>query len=173
MIAFDPKLLHGLEWKQPSAFKRAFFLHAGESVLASVEWQKTFGSLAEARTSERVWTFKRQGFLNPRVNIRAAGSEEDLAIYEPHWGGGKGVLRGPGARLLNWRRKSMLGGEFEWQSPDGATLVHFHIHGILKHGAEVTVAPGATDDPDIALLLTLGWYVLVLQIEDSAVAAAG
>ncbi len=46
-------------------------------------------SLATAETADGTWTFKRVGFLNPRVTIRAAGSPDNLAVYQPKfWGDG-------------------------------------------------------------------------------------
>ena len=68
-----------LLWIQPAAFQREHELRAGDDVVATLKFQR--GSLADAEAPDGYWTFKRQGFWQPRVTVRAAGSDADLATF--------------------------------------------------------------------------------------------
>ena len=76
-----------LSWHQPKGLRRHFELRIGDEVLATLRWETNFGSLATAETAEGRWTFKRVGFWRPKVTVRAAGSDADLAVFEPRWTG--------------------------------------------------------------------------------------
>ena len=88
----------GLHWTQPSTFNREYELRAGDEVVATLGWQKTGGSLALARSTEGNWTFKRSGFLSPRVTVRLAGSETEVAVFKPSWRG-EGTLAFHGCHI--------------------------------------------------------------------------
>ena len=81
-----------LRWTQPTLLKREYELHAGDEVVATLRWQKTFGSLALAEAADGTWTFKRSGFLRPKITVRVPGSETEVAVFKPAWGG-EGTLR--------------------------------------------------------------------------------
>ena len=72
-----------LYWVQPDTFARWFELRAGENLVATLGWQTSCGTLAMAESGDGRWTFKRLGFLNPRVAVREAGSEIDIATFWP------------------------------------------------------------------------------------------
>lgn len=171
MLPIQANQLSGLEWSQPSAFSRRFELKAGDSLLAELAFLKTFGTLAEATTASAVWTFKRSGFLTPHVTARLAGSETDLAVYEPNWTSTKGRLR-IGNELLELKTVNFWGTEWALLDPRGAEVMRLRNQGMLHHGATVEVSPQARQREDIALLLTLIWYVLMLHMEDSSAVVA-
>ena len=75
-----------LLWIQPAARKREHELRAGDVVVATLRFQRR--TLADAESGGERWTFKRQGFWNPRVTVRVAGSEADIATFQPRWTGG-------------------------------------------------------------------------------------
>ena len=76
-----------LRFAPAKGFKRAYELQATNQSLGRIRWTNIFGSLAEADFGARRWTFKRGGFLRPRVTVREASSEEDVAVLELYWGG--------------------------------------------------------------------------------------
>jgi hypothetical protein len=43
---------------------------------------------------------------------------------------------------------------------------------MFRTQAVVEIAPAASSDPRLPLLITLGWYLILLQHEDSAATAA-
>lgn len=185
-----------LIWRQPSAFKQEYELRAGDETLAALRWQKTLGSLALAETAEGSWTFKRSGFWQPRVTARPVDSERDIATFKPEWNGG-GTLTTNRSRHFRLVNISFWGWEWGWREADaGPPLVRFVSKGALRTEAQVVLAPAAAalpetaqlDDlyrplppeaqappsvalPELPLLVTLGWYLLVLMAQDAAVAA--
>jgi hypothetical protein len=147
-----------LLWVQPVADQRAYELRAGEEVVATLGWQRR--SLAVAEAAGHLWTFKRQGLWHPRVTVRAAGTDVDVAVFHPSWMGGGTLELAPGRRLvLRWQT------EWVWQDEVGATLVHFTE-------GPVEITPSAASLSDLSLLVLLGWYLLVLFAEDAAFAGA-
>jgi hypothetical protein len=161
-----------LRWVQPSAFKREYELRAGDEVLATLRWQKTFGSLALAASADGTWSFKRSGFLNPKVTVRVPGSEADVAVLKPGWRG-EGTLELSAGRRYPWRNASFWRSEWAFTDEAGEALVQFKPEfAFFKHAAEVTVDPRAAPLPDLSLLALLGWYLMVLMSEDAAAGAA-
>ena len=190
--AADQELL----WRQTHALKQEYALRAGDEVLATLRWQKPFGSLALAKTAERGWTFKRSGFWQPRVTARPVGSERDVATFKPEWTGG-GTLTTDGGRSFRWASTGFWRQQWSWRDADDAPLVQFQDRSGLKSEARVTLSPVAAalpevaqvDDlyrpvarealgppsvalPELPLLVTLGWYLLVLAAQDTAAAGA-
>jgi hypothetical protein len=168
MIPIRANQLAGLEWRQDSAFSRTYDLFSGGSLLAHLEWLKMLGTLAAAQTSDCSWTFKRTGFLTSVVTARAAGTETDIATYEPNWMGTKGRLCSGGQSLL------LKGANFwatQWVLLEGDTpLLQFSSHGVFKAGAEVKVFEAAHQRQDLALLICFVWYILLLHMQDSSAA---
>ncbi len=89
-------------WIQPKGLGRHFELWAGDDVLATLQFETLCGSLATATSAEGSWTFKRVGFFNPRVTVRKAGEEVNLAVYTPKWTGREGILEFPDGRVFHW-----------------------------------------------------------------------
>ena len=169
MIPIRANQLAALEWRQDSAFSRTFDLFSGDSVLAHLEWMKILGTLAAAETAGARWTFKRTGFLTSVITARVAGTETDIATYEPNFLGNKGRLRSGGQTL------ELKGANFwatQWVLLEGETLLlEFKSHGVFKTGAAVTVAEAARERPDLPLLICFVWYILLLHMQDSSNAA--
>ena len=159
-----------VEWKAPHALERSFELSASGHALGTLHFVKAFGSLAEGRTADGAWTFKRGGFLRPHVTIRPAGSEQDIGTFRAGWGG-DGELHltdGFSARLVHtnfWHTR------WAFQTPDGRPLLHFTPHDrFFKPGAIVEIDPSGQSDPHLALLVMLGWYLMVMMAQDAAAA---
>ena len=163
--------LGGLEWRQNSALSRSYELSAGDSLLARLQFQSLFGSLALADTGESSWTFKRTGFLTPVVTARRAGDEEDVATYEPNWSGNRGRLHLAGGETLLLRSTNFWNTEWSLRDGNDHPLLVFHNRGMLQHGATVEASEKLHGREDAGLLICLTWYVLLLYMQDAAVAA--
>ena len=158
-------------WKARGAFARDFDLVAGDESFATLRWEKAFGSLAAAETAEGRWTFKRAGFLNPRVTARVAGSDRDLATFRPDWGGGGTLVFEHGA-AFRLRSHGFWNPRWVLESPDGAELVEFRPEGFTRRNAHLEVKPGAAGLPELPVLVTIGWYLVILVEEDASAAGA-
>lgn len=186
-----------LIWRQPSMMKQEYELRAGDEVLATLRWQKTFGSLALAETAEASWTFKRSGFWRPRVTARLPDSERDIATFKPEGWSGGGTLTVDGGHGFQLVNTSFWRSHWAWHAADDTPLVQFTGMHALKTEGHVVLTPEAASLPETAqlddvyqpvpperlappsaalaelpLLVTLGWYLLVLMAQDSAAATA-
>jgi len=158
-----------LLWTQPSARKREHELHAGDDVVATLAFQR--GSLANAAAAKGEWTFKRHGFWHPRVTARIAGSETDLVVFRPHWSGG-GQLDFADGQTLRFASANFWQSQWVWLEDRDKPLIRFKgRHGLVKANGAVEISPEAVHRPDIALLVLVGWYLILLYAEDAAAAS--
>ena len=165
-----PNVLGGngpLIWSQPEALMRKFELKRDEVPVGRLEFETMCGSRASAEVGSQSWTFKREGFLSPRVTVRAPNSEENLAVFQPRWSGA-GILEFASGRRVEWRQTSFWGGVWAFLAEDGRTLIRFGLrNGLLKTSAVVEIDPADAGAPEVFLLAALGWYLMVLTAEDA------
>ncbi len=153
----------GLTWVQPRALRAEYQLIADGKALSSLRWKRAFGSLAKAEAADGRWTFKRVGFLRPRVTVRAEGSVAGVAMLDP----GTGVLQFSDRHRYHWVNTSSRRGEWAFASEDGTVLVRFLFPmASLRMKGTVQVEPAAGTQQDLSLLLLLGWYLVVLNSQD-------
>jgi hypothetical protein len=157
-----------LRWTQPRLRQASFELRAGDEVYATLQWTKAGGSLVAGETAEGRWTFKRVGFLNPRVTIRRAGEETDLATFRPSWKG-DGTLRFADGRVFSLDAADFWWSEWSLNTADGRPLIVFRrdMGRLFRSEATVELKPEARDLPELPLLALLGWYVMILIQHDA------
>jgi hypothetical protein len=161
-----------LVWTQPKAMSRTFELRSGDALIGQLRFEKPCGSLASAEVAAEKWTFKREGFLAPRVTVRAPNSVPDLAIFRPHWGSG-GTLDFRDCLRLRWRCTNFWGSQYAFVGGDDRALVRFgHHEGFFKTSARLEIDPSSAAIAELPLLVALGWYLMILAAEDATVAAA-
>ncbi len=153
-----------LLWVQPAARRREHELRAGDDVVATLRFQR--GSLADAEAERQHWTFKRQGLWQPRVTVRVAGADADVAVFRPHWVGG-GTLELADGRTLELRSANFWQSQWVWQEKDQPLMLFKGRHGIVKANGAVEIQAGSAGLPDTPLLVLLGWYLILLHAEDS------
>ena len=158
-----------LLWVQPAVFSREHELRAGDDVVATLRFQR--GSLADAEAAGGHLTFKRQGFWQPRVTVRTAGSDADLAVFHPRWVGG-GALEFPDGRAVRLSSANFWQSEWLWQDNEKPLIRFKGRHGLIKARGGVEIQPEAVALPDLAMLVLLGWYLILLHAEDSAAASS-
>ena len=159
-----------LLWIQPAARRREHELRAGDDVVATLRFQG--GSLADAEAEGHHWTFKRQGFWQPRVTVRVAGSDADVAVFRPRWAGG-GTLDFADGRSVRLSSANFWQSEWVWQEKDDPLILFKGRHGIVKAKGAVEIQPGAAGRADTPLLVLLGWYLILLHADDTAAATVG
>jgi hypothetical protein len=156
-----------LEWRQP-ALGRKFELSGPAGTYARLEFQKLGGSLALGTTARASWSFKRQGMLKSHINIRFAGSDRDLATYEPNFTGQKGALKYAGGQYVEFQSTNFFNTEWQWLTPEGDGLLGYRQKQAGKPSAKVYLGDEGLHRVDLDLLLLLGFYVLLLLREDAA-----
>jgi hypothetical protein len=157
----------GLNWSQPKAMTQAYELHAAGEVVGRLTWLNMTGSLAKAETAEGIWTFKRVGFLSPKVSSRVAGTEKDIALFEPSFTGA-GWLNCESGLRLRWKSTGFWHRVWSFSQPDEQPLVSFKsAQTLFKAAAEVEIAHAARDLPELSYLVCMGWYLVVLSAADA------
>ena len=163
------------QWVQPRAAQNRFELRSGEDLFAEIEFPKWYGSLANAAAAGARWTFKRVGFFNPRVTVRSEGSETDLAVFRPKWTGTEGTTQLAGGAAYTWKTANFWATEYAWLDAAGEPLILYKqgieaswLADLFKTQARVEIQPSAQGLPELALLVILGWYLIVLKQQDDA-----
>lgn len=159
-----------LYWMQPT-LKRSFELRAEDDLFATLMFKTAFGSLATAKSTTGTWTFKRVGFFKPQVTVRAQGAENDLMVYHPKWSGAEGVLEFADGETYVWKLANFWATQYQIVNAGGDPLISYiskidNPSDLLKDQARVDIAPEAQINDKLALLLQIGWYLIVLQQED-------
>jgi hypothetical protein len=157
-----------LRWFHPEPLERYHELRGADGKVASVRWAKERGTLATAQWGSESWTFKRFGFLHPKITIRQPHSDVNMGRFDPDHSGG-GLLHladGLEFRLLAnfWR------GEWRWVDPAGADLLEFKRDFSVaeKNEGHITWVADGVDPGRLHLLTLLGWYVVIMLAEDAS-----
>jgi hypothetical protein len=133
----------------------------GEKV-ATLTWAKSRGSLATGESAEGDWTLKRLGFLRPRVTVREAGSDTDLAVLSMNWVGEGAVVFSDG-ETFQFERSGFWHPQWSMSDSRGGRLLLLKPDvGWKKKKADVQIEDAPTPSKRISLLAILGWYVLIL-----------
>jgi len=148
-----------------------FELKAGDTAVARLHWRSASGSFATATTARGALTIKRAGFLNPKILVREAGTERTVGILHVHWSVSSLELKG--GRTYRWMRKSFWVPTWEFDDANGQNLLRIEPAREGSHlvGGLLTLAPAALANPDLEMLLLLGWYFVVLAFFEDEIAA--
>jgi hypothetical protein len=162
----------GLRWSRPSVFRREFELRAGEELVATLTIRGAFRPVGTVESADGTWTFTRTGFFQNRGTIRARGGATNLAEFHSSvWNGASEVTFDSGRRYelaINlWRTR------LEVRSESGEPLVIFHKRGWCGGFADVEIAPAARTMKELLLLVTYGWFHLVMLEQDAAAVVTG
>jgi len=160
-----------LEWRQPEVLRRFYQLTQDGREIAMLRFESSCGSLATGQCGQTQWTFKRTGFLSPKISVREAGSEANLALFSPGWMGAGCVVFNSGRRY-HLRHTNFWGTEWAFEAEDGTAAITLSGHqGFFKQGGAASVTQSAAGLPETPVMLLLIWYLRVLMNEDASAAA--
>jgi hypothetical protein len=154
-----------------------FELLEGEEPLGRLSWKSFCGTHATAECADGAWSFKRVGFLDPRVTVRERGSEEDLAVFRPRFTG-NGLLEIRGGPILEWRGTDFFASRWGFFGAGGGPILSVQAAGprgwkdLLRTGGLVEVGAGGPDLGEFPLCVLLSWYLFVLIQQDTAASSA-
>jgi hypothetical protein len=161
-----------LKWEQPHAMHMEYELRAGERQAATLRFRSSFGSFATAASADGTWTFKRVGFWQTKVTIRAAGAETDLAVFKNNTWSGGGTLELPDGRRYP-ANTNFWATQYEFKNEAGEPLVSYQkIGGILHLSSRVEIHTRARDIEELPWIVLLGWYLTVMMYMDAAATTA-
>jgi len=162
----------GMTWSQPDWKKGAYELHLGEARVATLRFRSMWGTLATGETAEGQWTFKRVGFFQNRVTVRALDSDADIGQFVNDWNMG-GTLELPDGRRYRGNTNLWMT-SFALKNESDQPLVSFRrIGGMASLSAAVDIEPAGAHVRELPWLLLLGWYVAVNLHQDAAMTAGG
>ena len=168
-----------VEWMQPKALARAYELSDGTRTFATLSFEKQFGSLGRAETTNGVFTMKRVGFFTTHITLRREGSDVDIASYHPRWTGSAGELRFPDGRLYQFKSANFWGTRHEVLDAQGRVLLALrsgvedsHFSDIFKIQARLDLDTALRDNRDLDQIVVLVWYIMLLHHQDAAAGAA-
>jgi hypothetical protein len=160
-----------LEWRQPNLFKMEYELKSGEALLATLRFRSSWGTFATAESAQGCWTFKRVGFWQTIVTIHPCNSEEETASFKKNTWTDGGTLLLPGTRKY-LAKTTFWQTQYEFRTENGEALIHYQNSGFVRPSAKVTIHASAQAMPELAWMVPLGWYLIVMMHYDSAAAAA-
>jgi len=162
-----------LQWVQPKTFERQFELRTDDSLLGVLRFETAFGTLASSSIGGEQWTFKRVGFFNSHVTIRAASGTNDVAIYWPKlWN--NGWLEFDQGNRFHWKSLNFWGSEWGFCNAREELIfslkqgsIEPKVSDIMKTQAIVKIEPQSQNLSELPLLLMLGWYLMIKQKDDT------
>ena len=163
-----------LHWIQAGDLESQLIEEDSTIPFATLVWAKRWGILATGETTDGNWTFKRVGFLHPKVTVREVDSKSEVAVFTITWAG-DGVLEihSDGKKFV-FKRTSMWHSEWILKRSDSDEILltikpDLGLTKVVtqrKIGAEVELGPGAIREPRLSLIALVTWYVIILMTYD-------
>jgi hypothetical protein len=146
-------------------------LLAGEALLATLRFRSSLGTLATAETAAGCWTFKRVGFWQTRLTVRDCGLDQDVAVFKNNTWSGGGTLEFGDGRIYR-ATTNFWQTNLDFKNNQDGSLLRFHSRGFFHFSANVDIDRAAARLPELPLLITLGWYLIVMLQQDAAAGVA-
>jgi hypothetical protein len=146
---------------------RVYLLEAEGQECGRLCFSGKSGSLAKGLTAHGEWTFKREGFLYPRITVRKTGADSNCGALTLS-------ANGNGKLTFGWGEdfNFVTGGwmQSHWSFNRGlAEIVRFSRDG---SSADVEVVNATVTSETLSVLVLLGWYAPLLAADEAAVLAA-
>lgn len=162
--------LQELEWVAANSWQRSFDLRDGDGeVVARLTRPTWWNSIAEIEAPGNRWRFEPYGFWKRRIRVRSVGTDEIIAEFIPNsWDPHKGTLQFTDGRSFHWQPSNMWGSKWVWMTDNGEPILGYRAGGLFSLKGELNIEPERADTPSFGVLVFLGWYLVLLQREDSA-----
>jgi hypothetical protein len=146
---------------------RTFVLEAEGLEIGRLAFSGKSGSLAKGMTAHGEWTFKREGFLHPRITVRKTGADSNCGALTLS-------ANGNGRLTLAWGEEFsfVTGGWLQnhWSfNRNLMEIVRFSRDG---SSADVEVVNPTVSEETLSVLVLLGWYAPLLAADEAAVIVA-
>lgn len=158
-----------LVWRRVHWLGRRYELRAGEEVVARLAIPRFLHRRAEGETAEGRWIHRVHGWARTRVEVLADEGADPIAEFRSGWLDRAGSLRFRDGREFAWVPEGWIRPTWCFLDPRGVELVAMRSRlGFRGLGGDVVIQASAREAPELGLLVTLGWFVLVLQARRSA-----
>src|SRR5438309_1681517 len=146
---------------------RSYVLEAAGLELGRLAFSRGHGSLAKGMTAHGEWTFKREGFLYPRITVRNTGADSNCGALSLNANGG-GKLTLTSGEEFNFVNAGWM--QSHWGFYRG--LIEIVRFGRDGSSADVEVITPKVSAETLSILVLLGWYAPLLAADEAAVIAA-
>ena len=146
---------------------RSYVLEAEGLELGRLAFSREGRSLAQGMTAHGEWTFKREGFLHPRITVRSTGEIANCGSLTMA-ANGNGKLSLTSGEEFNFITSGWL--QSHWSFHRG--LVEIVRFGRDGSSADVEVINPKVSAETLSVLVLLGWYAPLLAADEAAVIAA-
>jgi hypothetical protein len=153
-----------LQWVHPHLLRSEYELRAGDEVLARIYVKGASSSQVYVETADSYWMIERKG-LRQTMRVLLPDTDTELATIKRE-GSDRATLVFPDGRQYRWQRRSFWHDDWTWLKNEGTPLLH------VKAGAHIQLEPAAKGMPELALFITLGWYLHKQQEKEAATIAA-
>jgi hypothetical protein len=146
--------------------QETYELRADDAVLGAVRCRGVIISSAEAEAGDDHWTFEFNGILRNRLYVLRQTASRPVATYEASVVRGplRGTVRLADGRRLYWLKERHWGLIWALTTDEGKPIAHFRQR--VEQGAVVELAEAAQSEPELPLLLMLGFYLRRICIEN-------
>jgi hypothetical protein len=162
--------LQELHWVQSGGWGRNYELrNDADEVVAKLTRPRWWSSYAEVDIPGNRWSFERKGLFQQRIIVKSLGTDDEAAEFIYRFNGG--LLEFPDGRKFRWKQSNFWGTKWAWVTEDGQPVVGLEGKGVLRFRGEMSLAPRSAEMQSLALLVFLGWYLLILHREQSSSSA--
>ncbi len=168
MKPFDALDNDSLDWVPLTSEGFGFELLDGGDTVGRLIWDRQRRSVACAECASGRWTFRRSGFIYPRVTVREAGSARECAVFTPRWRG-DGALEITEQCVYHFRPADFWWTRAAFFGPRVEKLLGLEV---LVPGSESTtraaigrlrVFPPGHGCPHLPLLALVGWFLVMVR----------
>jgi len=161
-----------LEWQESRTVRRQDELRLGDEILATLRWAGMLSTLATGRARTGQWTFERPRLLSNEVEVRDAASGDWVGVLSPHWMG-DATLTLADERTFEWTPTNFWRSEWAFSDTQGQPLVRFvDTSRFFSQRTAVEIVRSGLPEPERALLVLLGQYMMEMHRRDTAAATA-
>ena len=157
-----------LTWAPSRTARRTYELGMDGQIVATLYQPSGWRQDRVAVTTDGRWRFARVGVLHQRLVIADADTGAEVARMERSDWTRNGTLTLPDGKQYQWRSGGAWGSKWVWLDAAAQPLLHFRQSGVVRLQCAVTVEPQAASEPHLALLVALGWYLMLLTRDDNA-----
>jgi hypothetical protein len=168
-----------LFWEQPKISQRNYILRSEEDTFGQLHFNSAFNTTAEATSGDEHWIIKQLGFLSDRISVQSKSSDVELANYLPDWTGTVGEIQFSTGEKYCWGATNFIGTKFTISIVDSPELITYQsgtrrrkFSDLFKQQAQIVIAPDAWQIKELPILVSLGWYLVIVRMEDAAVIAS-
>lgn len=177
MIREERVLKKELTWRRPRLLRREYELEVAGQVMARMFQVGLLRPQAEIYETDGpdlmlVLRFERTGFFRQKLHAKAVDLRFPTMSPAPLSWRGEATLSLDNGRTYTWRPANFW--QTQWLLVDEWERQLIHIkRNALGYGGRVSIQENDLERDELLFLLYLGWYLVILKLDDSAAAAAG